>query len=208
MPACARKGSERSRVLRAAAEIVACAGRSRLTVAAIARRAQVREQVVLELYPNTDDCFLDALDLVGLEALVSIARASRGAEDGPSGVCRGVGALLERLAGDPTLRSVAFLEVLAPGAGGMDRRDRLLGGMADLIAKPVQLPRDSWVIAEATAGALWGILHHYVASGAAHMLPGFAPQAAYVVLAPLVGVEAAVEATVAEWPERSVRHKT
>jgi AcrR family transcriptional regulator len=200
VPARARKGSERSRILRAAAEIVACAGSSRLTAASIARRAQVREEVVLELYPSTDECFLDALDLVGLEALVSIAEASRGADDGPSGVCRAVGALTDRLAGDPILRSVAFLEVLAPGAAGMDRREHLLRGIGDLIAKPLPLS-DSWVVGEATAGALWGLVHHHVASGAAHMLPGFAPQAAYVVLAPLVGAERAVEAIAGEWPE-------
>jgi AcrR family transcriptional regulator len=204
VPVRARKGSERSRILRAAAEIVACAGSSRLTAASVARRAQVREEVVLELYPSTDECFLDALDLVGLEALVSIAEASRGADDGPSGVCRAVGALTDRLAGDPILRSVAFLEVLAPGAAGMDRREHLLRGIGDLIAKPLP-PSDCWVVGEATAGALWGLVHHHVASGAAHMLPGFAPQAAYVVLAPLVGAEAAVEAIVAEWPERSAR---
>jgi AcrR family transcriptional regulator len=200
----ALNGSERSGILRAAAEIVASGGHSRLTAASIARRAQVGEEVVLELYPSTDECFLDALDLVGLEALVSIAEASRGADDGPSGVCRAVGALTDRLAGDPILRSVALLEVLALGAAGMDRRERLLRGIAELIAKPLP-PSDSWVIAEATAGALWGLLHHHVASGAAHMLPGFAPQAAYVVLAPLVGADAAVEAIVAEWPERSAR---
>lgn len=204
VPARARKGSERARVLRAAAEIVACAGSSRLTAASIARRAQVREEAVLDLYASTESCFLDALDLVGLEALVSIAKASRGAGDGPSGVCGAVGALMQRLAGDPILRSIAFLEVLAPGAAGVDRREHLLQGIADLIAKPLPLP-DSWVIGEATAGALWGLVHHHVASGAAHMLPGFAPQVAYVVLAPLVGAEAALEALAAEWPERSAR---
>jgi AcrR family transcriptional regulator len=204
-PARARKGSERSRLLRAAAEIVASAGHSRLTAASIARRAEVREEIVLELYPTIDDCLLDALELVGLEALVSIAKASRGAEDGPSGVCRALSALMERLAGDPTLRSVAFLEVLAPGSAGMDRRERLLCCMAELIAKPVHPLGRRRVTAEATAGALWGLVHHHVASRSAHALPGFAPQAAYIVLAPLLGAPAAVEAITAEWPERPAR---
>jgi AcrR family transcriptional regulator len=203
VPARAVKGSERSRVLRAAAEIVASSGRSRLSAASIARRAQVSEEVVLEMYPSIDACLLDSVELVGLEALVSIAKAARHAGDGPSRVCRAVDALMGRLAGDPVLRSVAFLEVHSPGAAGMDRRERLLRGIADLISKPVQPAAGSRLTGEATAGALRGILRRHVAAGAGHLLPSVAPQVAYLVLAPLLGGEAAVAAIVAELRERS-----
>lgn len=58
------------------------------------------------------------------------------------------------------------------------------------------LPRSqapSRVVAEATVGAIWGVVHHHVARSATHLLPGLAPYATYIALAPVIGGEAAVQ---------------
>ncbi|HEV3318535.1 MAG TPA: TetR/AcrR family transcriptional regulator [Solirubrobacteraceae bacterium] len=195
----ARTDDERGRILRAAAEIAAGEGRAHITPMQIVDRAGVSERSFRACYESAEECFLDALDLVGLEALTSAAAASRTAGDGPEGVYRGIAALMDHIAEDPVLRGVILMDTLADGSAAGERRERMLRRYVDLLAsrlpRRLQLPG---VVAEATVGALWGIVCRYVAGGAAHLLPELAGQATYVALAPIVGPEAAVRAILAE----------
>jgi AcrR family transcriptional regulator len=194
----ARLGRERARMLRAAAEIVAAEGYSRLDVEGITGRAGVREAVFWASYESAGGCFLDAVDLVGFEALMSAAKASRAAGEGLVGVCRGIAALLGQIAGDPVLRGVLFLELPAAGVAALERRERLLRCFEDLLGRSAAPPRrPSEVALEASIGAVWGVVHEHVVQGAAHVLPGLAPHMAYVALAPVVGSDAAVETVLA-----------
>jgi AcrR family transcriptional regulator len=194
----------RGRILRAAAEIVAGEGHTRVAPLQIVDRAGVSGDAFGALYDSAEECCLEALDLVGLEALTSAATASRAAGDGVRGAYRGIAALLEYVAEDPVLRGLVLVYAFADGAAAVERRERMLQRYVSLLVD--RLPRrlgPPSVVAEATVGALWGMIRHHVASGAAHMLPILASQAAYVALAPIVGAEAAVRAIDAE--ERSIR---
>ncbi len=192
-----RVGSTGARILRGAGEVVAQVGYSRLSAERIARVAGLREDDVWAAYESMQECFLDALDLVGFEALLSAVKASRGDGDSLAGVYRGIRALTERVAGDPVLRAVLFEECSAVGPAGLDRRERLLGACTELLAKGVApLCEPSEVALEASAGAVWGVVHHHVLHGSAHLLPGLAAYMAYSALAPLVGAAAAVEVLV------------
>jgi TetR/AcrR family transcriptional regulator len=200
----ARTDDERGRILRAAAEIAAAEGHARITPMQIVDRAGVSERAFRACYASAEECFLDALDLVGLEALTSAAAASRAAGDGPEGAYRAIAALMDYVAEDPVLRGVMLMDTLAEGSAAEERRERMLQRYVDLLASrlPPRL-QPPGVTAEATVGALWGLVRHHVAGGAAHQLPELAGQAAYVVLAPIVGPEAAVRAIAAS--QRAVR---
>lgn len=130
-----RVENDRARILCCAARIAAARGYAQLSPARIAREAEVSEQRFAELFESTEQCFLDALDRLGLEALVCVARAARGSDDPVVGVHRGIVALMRHIADDPVLVRVAFVEVFALGPRGVRRRERLLGQFTDLLAR-------------------------------------------------------------------------
>jgi AcrR family transcriptional regulator len=188
-----RVGSERARILRATSEIVAREGYAQLSSARVARQAGVTEEVLRASYENMEDCFLDALDVVGAEALIFAARAARSRGEGPSGVFRAIAALMEHVAGDAVLRSIAFREILAAGLPAIERGERILLAFTHLLAEGLPAyPSPSPVQVEATIWAVWGVVRHHVIRDTSHMLPGLTEQAVYLTLAPLVGAETAI----------------
>ncbi len=195
----ARTSDVRGRILRAAAEIAAGEGHARITPCQIIDRARVSGAAFGALFDSAEECCLDALDLVGLEAMTSAAAASRTVGDGARGAYREIAALLEYIAEDPVLRGLITVYAFADDAPAVERRDRMLRRYVSLLVSRLpQRLQPPCVVAEATVGALWGIVRCYVAGGAGHMLPALAGQAAYVALAPVVGAEAAVRAIEAE----------
>ncbi len=194
----ARHGTSHTRIVRAAAEIAAEDGYAKLTAARIARRAGVSEGAFRSAYASPEECFLDALDRVCLEALLTSVRAARTAEDPLVGVHRGVCALLECIAQDPVLRNVAFVEVFAAGHAALECSERFVDRLIDLLSECLpptrELPR---IAPEACSGALWAVLSRHALEQRADP-KAWAAHASYVVLAPLVGAEAAVRAIAAE----------
>jgi AcrR family transcriptional regulator len=190
--------NDRARILRSAAEIAAANGYAQLTPGQIVSAAGVSERRFDELFESTEQCFLDALDRQGLEALVCATRASLSSEDRLVGVHRGIVALMRHVASNPVLVRVAFVEIFTLGPAGIERRERLLGQFTDqLVGSLPQAQAPSGLAAEATVGAIWGIVHHHVTRGATHLLPGFADYATYIVLAPVIGADAAIEVILA-----------
>ncbi len=203
----ARTSDVRGRILRAAAEIAAREGHAHVTPRRIIRRAGVSDAAFGALYESAEECCLDALDLVGLEAMTSAVAASRTVGDGVRGAYRGIAALLEYVAEDPVLSGLLRVYAFADDAAAVERRERMLQRYVNLLVSRLsQRLQPPCVVAEATVGALWGIVRCHVAGGAGHMLPALAGQAAYVALAPIVGAEAAVRAIDAE--ERSIQSGT
>ncbi len=194
-PCCPRARGEGdwARILRCAAEIAASKGYAQLSPARIARDAGVTEARFDELFESTEQCFLDALDRLGLEALVCATRAAQGSEEPLAGVHRAIVALMRHIATSPVLVQVAFVEIFAVGPAGIERREGLLGQFTDQLMRRLPQSRaPSRLAAEASVGAVWGIVHHHVTRGATHLLPGLADYATYIALAPVIGGEAAV----------------
>jgi AcrR family transcriptional regulator len=194
----ARSDDERVRILRAAAEIAAAEGITRLTPMRIADRAGVSERAFRDSYDSAEACYLDALDLVWLETITSAASASRAAGDGPRGAYRGIAALMHYVATDSVLRGLILIDAFADGPVVVRRWERIVQRFVDLLASRLPPRLRSGVVAEATVHALWGIVRRHVAAGTAHRLPELAGQATYVALAPVMGGEAAVRAIRAE----------
>jgi AcrR family transcriptional regulator len=192
-----RGKDERLRILRAAAAIAASDGYGALSVARITRLAGVSEDRFAILYDTRDAieaCFLDAFDLLGVEALVCAASASRDAGGWPDGVRSGITALLDHVATHPFVGSVAFIEIFAVGPSAIERRSRMLRRFADVFIRRIpEGQRPSELIAEAIVGAIWAVLHDYVVCGYVDRLHELADDATYLALAPVIGHEAAVQ---------------
>jgi AcrR family transcriptional regulator len=196
LPAGLRCRDERLRILRATAAVAAKDGYLGLSAARITRLAEVREETFASFYSGTDAiraCFLASLDLLGVEALVCAARASRDACDWPEGVRSGITALMDHVAAHPFVGRVAFIEVFSLGPSGIERGSRLLKSFTDQLVKALPgRQRPSELVAEAIVGAIWAVVHDYVVRRQAHLLPALADDATYLALAPVIGHEAAV----------------
>jgi AcrR family transcriptional regulator len=192
-----RGKDEGLRILRAAAAIAASDGYSGLSAARITRLAGVSEETFASLYNGADAieaCFLAAFDLLGVEALVCAARASRNAGGWPDGVCSGIAALLDHVAGHPFLGPVAFIEIFSVGPSAIERRSRMLDRFADVFTRWIpDSQRPSELIAEAIVGAIWAVIHDYVARGQVDRLHELADDATYLALAPVLGHEQAIQ---------------
>jgi AcrR family transcriptional regulator len=193
----AEEETDRIRLLRSAAKIAADEGYASLTAGRIARDAGVSKATFDALFKGEkgkDQCFFDALRHLGLEALVQAGEPARCASDPAIGVQRGIAALMEYLAYDPVLAQIAFVEVFAAGPAAIETREWVLSEFKRLLVKLLpEADRPSDVVAEATVGAVWGIIHHRITHGSPRELPYLSNHAAYLALTPALGAETAVK---------------
>ncbi|MEA2200517.1 MAG: hypothetical protein QOI89_1113 [Solirubrobacteraceae bacterium] len=190
-----RGRDERLRTLRAAATIAARDGYSSLSAARISRLAGVSEETFAGLHgADIGACFLAAFDLVGVEAVVSAARAARHASSWGDGVHSGITGLMDHIAADPFMGRLAFIEIFSAGPSAIGRRSSLMKSFTDQLIKTLPpLQRPSELVAEAIVGGIWAIVHDYVVRGQVHRLHELADDASYLALAPIIGHEHALE---------------
>jgi AcrR family transcriptional regulator len=201
-PASRDEPDPHKRMLRTAAELAARDGYHGLTAAQIIDEAHVLDETFFGSYENTEQCFIAALELRAAEVLATALRAMQGARDWADAVQLGIAALLEQMAGEPALASLAFIEVFTVGSAGVQLREALLQRIEALGAR--HAPGDqapSGVVTEAIVGAVWGLIYDRVVRGEAHRLGELTEHASYIALAPVLGAEEAVERILAG-PER------
>lgn len=187
--------NDRDHIVRAAAELAVADGRPRPSVAEIAARACVARRTFESEFGGVEDCLLAALEDAHAQMLTLVSEA--GSPDGADwarGVGRGVDAVMRLLARDRVLARIAFVEVFALGLAGLESRERLLSGWAGLLrerAPPVY--RSNPVVAQASVGALWEVVRDRVARGEAGRSSRVVGQLSFMILAPVLGVDAALE---------------
>jgi AcrR family transcriptional regulator len=193
----------RLRILRCAAELAAHDGYQALTVERIATAAGIRERTFSALFDDERQCFLEAFEMLGQQALQLADEARMSSESWAGGVYRAVAALMERTARDPVFARVAFVEIFVVGPAGLRARGRLMERVtADMFATASSIPRlrrgASELALQASVGAVWGIAHHRVATDSAESLPALAAELAFMLFAPILGAARAIEEIVAE----------
>lgn len=210
-----QSGERRIRMLAAAGRLAAADGHAQLTSSRIARLAGVSEETFFAEFADVDECLVGAFELFCARALVQARRASQCAGGRWEGAVRqGMGALLGHMAAEPVLARVACVEILATGRPGLVRLTRMIHSGAELLAGnpgrdgqgpggrcPQRAPgRHDYepIVAEAVAGAVWGLLQRHLANGSARSLPPLAGHATYLALAPVVGAQAAADEALGE----------
>ncbi len=192
-------GDDRARILEAVARLAFEEGYGELTAPRIRSAAGVSRKRFDQHFEDVQGCFIAALEHLTDRALAQVAPVGAAAHTWPGGLHRALGALCAHIAADPVFARLAFIEVFAPGADGMLCRARVITDVAESLRMSAPAgQRPSELAAEASVGAVWGIVHRHVASGRAYQLPSVTAVLSFLALAPAVSGQHAVEAITAE----------
>jgi AcrR family transcriptional regulator len=183
---------DRERLLASALRLAAREPVPLISAAQIADEADLPLDAYFELFPDCEACLLAALRDAG-EPLLAIAGGAGGAE--PDALARTLSRLLRHLAANPL--QARAITVLAPCAGERCRAyglqlERELG--ATLVAG---LPGRRALAAEALGGALWHLIRCHLVDRRIRRRPAAADELALLVLAPMLGADAAAAALLA-----------
>jgi AcrR family transcriptional regulator len=190
--------SQRERIVDATAAIVASKGLAALTIPEIAKRANVSHQTFYEMYPTKHDSFLGA-QKVGMHQalLITVGAYDEHKDDWPRAVAAGLRALVDYLASEPAHAHLSLVDTFAASPQAIEIRQTALRAFAahlgpgyELSAKGAEPPA---IAAEATAGGIWQLLHHYTEDQRLGELPAAAPELIYMALTPFLGAERAAE---------------
>jgi AcrR family transcriptional regulator len=197
-------GDDRALILSAAARLGASGGYGELSIPRIRAAAGVSRRSFDAHFESVKDCFLDALELRTGQAVADAASQGAGSPSWPVAVHRTVTALCAHVARDPVRARAVFFGVFAAGPDGVRRRVHFVTNVAEfLIASAPEAQRPKQLAAETSVGAIWGILHHQIATENTQHLLRVAPILSYLVLAPVVGPASAVRAIREEEARRS-----
>jgi AcrR family transcriptional regulator len=191
--------SQRERIVDATAAIVATKGLAGLTIPEIARRANVSHQTFYEMYPTKHDAFLGA-QKVGLHQalLVTVEAYEAHGENWPHAIAAGLRALIDYLSGEPAHAHLTLVDTFGASPEAVEIRDTALRAFAAYLHPGYALsPADLDVpdiAAEAVAGGIWQVLHHYIEEGRIAELPDATPQIVYMALTPFLGPKEAAKA--------------
>lgn len=178
---------EREAFLAATAKLAAANGYWHLTVPRILAAAGLRKKNFTTHFTGVEDCFLATLEqrTVGL-----VGRSTADSSEGlpwSNRVHRTVENLCAEIANDSVTAKLVFVEARSAGLNAVVLQDALLTGLAGELLREAPSYQDqpiSPMHAEASLGAIWGIVRSYVDSGRQDQLPSLAPILTFLFLAP------------------------
>jgi AcrR family transcriptional regulator len=191
--------SQRERIVDATAAIVAEKGFAGLTIPEIASRANVSHETFYEMYPTKHAAFLGA-QKVGLHQALRVTVEAYDAHAGQwhSGVAAGMHALMEYVCSEPSHAHLTLVDTFGASPEAIEIRESALQAFTGYLqpgfehaAAGLDVPD---VAAEAVAGGIWQVLHHYIEQRRVHELCDAAPQLIYLTLNPFLGPDAAADA--------------
>jgi AcrR family transcriptional regulator/DNA-binding MarR family transcriptional regulator len=157
-------GAQRARVLAAALLVLGEHGYGGMSVARVTACAGVSRRTFYDLFEDREDCFLavfeDALARVELVASTAF-RGARGSWR--EQVRAGLGALLGLFDAEPALGLLLVVEVLGGGSRVLERRARVLAGLAVVIEQGAggedSKGRSPSLTAEGVVGGVLAVVH-------------------------------------------------
>jgi AcrR family transcriptional regulator len=190
--------SQRERIVDATAAIVAEKGLAGLTIPEIARRANVSNQTFYSIYSSKHDAFLGAQKVGMHQALQVAVEAYRAqGEDWPRAVAAGLQALIDYLASEPAHAHLNLVDTFAASPEAIEIRTAAMHAFASYLQPGFEFAPDRAAVpditAEAVAGGIWQVFHHYVENECVEELPGAAPQLTYMALTPFIGPQEAAK---------------
>ncbi|MGA2320958.1 MAG: TetR/AcrR family transcriptional regulator [Solirubrobacteraceae bacterium] len=191
--------NQRERIVDATAALVSEKGLSGLTIPEIARRAKISHQTFYEIYPSKHDAFLGALKVGMHQALlVTVEAYDAHKDDWPRAVAAGLRALVDYLASEPAHARLSVVDTFAASPEAIEIRARSLEAFAACLRPGYALAENGAAVpeiaAEAVAGGIWQVLHHFIENEMIAELPEAAPQLIYLALTPFIGPADAAEA--------------
>ncbi len=190
--------SQRERIVDATAAIVAEKGLAGLTIPEIARRANVSNQTFYSIYSSKHDAFLGAQKVGMHQALQVAVEAYRAqGEDWPRAVAAGLRALIDYLASEPAHAHLNLVDTFAASPEAIEIRTASMHAFASYLEPGFEFAKDRAAVpgitAEAVAGGIWQVFHHYVENECVEELTKAAPQLTYMALTPFIGPQEAAK---------------
>ncbi len=162
---------QRTRIMRAAAQVVAEHGFGGASITQVAKAAGVSRATFYDLFESFEQCFLAVLDAAMRRTSARIAQAFAQNTTWQKQAVAGLAVLLSALDADLCLARVCLVEALAAGPAALEyyaREIEMLKHMVDSAAGPARTDRHSSALsAEATVVAVAGILHRRLVTGEA-----------------------------------------
>jgi AcrR family transcriptional regulator len=183
-----RSQGDRSLILSGISKLVATDGYAGLTLTSICAATGLSRGRFKRAFAGVDECFAAMVELHVDAAFAEAYRARDGARSRGGGVYRLIESLCRRIAGDPSLARLCFVDVYAAGAAGAACRERFMG---ELDWAVTETGADLDTAAKASVGAVWGVMRRRVASGRQRSLERVSASLAFLLLAPAMGAEAA-----------------
>jgi hypothetical protein len=113
------------------------------------------------------------------------------------GVAAGMRALLDYVCSEPTHAHLTLVDTFGASPEAIEIRESALLSFIgylrpgfELAPAGVEVPE---IAAEAVAGGVWQVLHHYIEHARMHELCDASPQLSYLALTPFLGADAAAE---------------
>jgi AcrR family transcriptional regulator len=186
---------QRSRLLAGAVRTIEELGYMRTTVAHITRRARVSRRTFYELFANREECLAAILEDLLRRVEAEIASLDLGGLAWRERVRGGLGAILAFLDSEPELARVCVVQSLRGGAAVLERRERILAGLAGVLdegrfehARGAQCTS---LTAEGLVGAAFAIVHTRLLRREPEPLIGLQGELMGLIVLPYLGASAA-----------------
>lgn len=159
--------TQRERIVRAVAQLVAEEGYAKLSVPDISARAGISNQRFYAEFSGKEEATLasfDALVEPTLERLESTDLEGRGWAERAAST---LGSLLESLASQPLLVELAFRALPVSGRAGLERIDKVMDRLGAVLTDPSlpDPPPASEMVRTATVGGIWGMIRTEALAG-------------------------------------------
>jgi AcrR family transcriptional regulator len=187
------RADERARLMDHALRLATVEGIHELSTARIADEANISIEAFFEHFASKDDCYLAALDMLAGELLRVADDEGLSSAYWPRAVRRAIGELMRYLADRPHYARTIAAEAFAAGPEAVRRNEQLSRSLATLLTDGAPGEPPGGLTVAGVGGAIWNTVRCQLASGRLQMLPALSDYLAYVVLAPFVGADAAVE---------------
>ena len=202
-PQTARAGAgagagQRGQLLEAVLRLAVVEGYRELSAPQIAEEAGVPIEVFFGSFAGKRECFLAALDALGEELLQITAAAVAAEEDWVQGVRGALGELMAHLAAHPLRARILSQAAFAAGPEAVGRNLELAQRLARSLSAGAPAQGHAELFVQGASGAILHTVRCQATGGRVELLPALSDHLAYVVLAPSIGAERAVEAVVAE----------
>ncbi|MBK5218888.1 MAG: helix-turn-helix transcriptional regulator [Thermoleophilia bacterium] len=180
--------TQRERIVRAVAQLVAEQGHGELSIPKISARAGTSNATYYENFRSKDEALEIALDALTERALRTFVAAFEAQRNWASGVAGAVGSLCHHIATEPIFAQLAFFELPASGQMGLARFEAMLDAFVAALepkAAGARSPQGPGrVLGDAIAGGTWEAIRHELAQDRRESLPELAPRLAAAALAP------------------------
>jgi AcrR family transcriptional regulator len=189
--------NQRERLIAGLIEALYEVGYQKTTVSLIGQRAAVSKSDFYRHFETKDDCFAAAYDATIERIREQVVAAYEGSksQDWVQRMRVGIDALLNLLAAEPALASIALVEGLRAGRGVYDRYQAAIESFVECLRTGAPLTPAGEEVPEATdeavVGGIVSLLGRRALAGEAEQLPELFPEILEFVLTPYVGVEEA-----------------